>query len=51
VYEKSTTGVEVYNLPLAFLAALVVNVVVSLVAPPVEPELRAASERPECSAS
>lgn len=46
VYEKSTTGVEVYNLPLAFLAALVVNVVVSLVAPPVEPELRAASERP-----
>ena len=32
-YDKATTGVEVYNLPLAFVAALIVNVVVSLIAP------------------
>ncbi|MHC4695669.1 MAG: sodium/proline symporter [Planctomycetota bacterium] len=33
VYDPAATGVEVYNLPLAFLAALVVNVVVSLLVP------------------
>lgn len=33
VYDKAATGIEVYNLPLAFIAALTVNVLVSLVAP------------------
>ena len=33
VYDPTVTGVEVYNLPLAFMAALVVNVVVSLLVP------------------
>jgi Na+/proline symporter len=33
VYDQAATGVEVYNLPLAFAAALVVNVVVSLARP------------------
>lgn len=32
-YDKAATGIEIYNLPLAFVAALVVNVVVSLVLP------------------
>jgi hypothetical protein len=30
VYDASVTGVELYNLPVAFLAALAVNVFVSL---------------------
>jgi sodium/proline symporter len=30
VYDASATGVELYNLPVAFLAALSVNVFVSL---------------------
>ena len=30
IYDPSTTGVELYNLPVAFVAALSVNVVVSL---------------------
>jgi SSS family transporter len=33
VYEMGATRIEVYNLPLAFVAALVVNIVVSLLAP------------------
>jgi len=33
VYDKDTTGIEIYNLPLAFIAALVVNVLVSLIVP------------------
>ena len=33
LYDKSTTGVEIYNLPLAFICAFVVNVVVSLLVP------------------
>jgi sodium/proline symporter len=32
-YNPEATGVEIYNLPLAFLAALIVNVVVSLIVP------------------
>jgi sodium/proline symporter len=32
-YQPERTGVEVYNLPLAFLVALIVNVVVSLLLP------------------
>lgn len=32
-YDASATGVEVYNLPLAFVAALIVNVLISLVLP------------------
>ncbi len=32
-YDPTTTGIEVYNLPLAFVVALVVNVMVSLVMP------------------
>ncbi len=32
-YDSDATGVEVYNLPLAFLAALIINVVVSLTVP------------------
>jgi Na+/proline symporter len=32
-YDKTETGIEIYNLPLAFVCALVVNVVVSLIAP------------------
>ena len=32
-YPADQTGVEVYNLPVAFVAALVVNVVVSLLTP------------------
>ncbi len=33
VYDAGETGIEVYNLPLAFVAALIVNVIVSLIAP------------------
>jgi sodium/proline symporter len=33
LYDAGSTGVEVYNLPLAFVAALLVNVVVSLLRP------------------
>ena len=33
VYDKDATGIEIYNLPLAFIAALVVNVLVSLIVP------------------
>ncbi|MFQ5590419.1 MAG: hypothetical protein ACE5HE_04570, partial [Phycisphaerae bacterium] len=33
VYDPAATGVEIYNLPLAFVAALAVNVLVSLLAP------------------
>ena len=33
-YDPAVIGIEVYNLPLAFLAALVVNVIVSLLVPP-----------------
>ena len=33
VYDPAATGVEVYNLPLAFTVALIVNVVVSLLVP------------------
>ncbi len=33
VYDKDVTGIEVYNLPLAFVFALVVNIVVSLLSP------------------
>ncbi len=33
VYDEAATGVHVYNLPLAFVAALIVNIVVSLVVP------------------
>ena len=36
VYDAAATGVEVYNLPLAFMAALIVNVVVSLFTTPPE---------------
>jgi Na+/proline symporter len=32
-YNKEVTGIEIYNLPLAFVAALIVNIVVSLLAP------------------
>jgi sodium/proline symporter len=32
-YNPEATGVEIYNLPLAFLAALIVNVVFSLIVP------------------
>jgi Na+/proline symporter len=31
-YDADKTGIEIYNLPLAFACALVVNVVVSLIA-------------------
>ena len=34
VYNEAATGVQVYNLPLAFVAALVMNVVCSLLFPP-----------------
>ncbi len=37
IYDADATGVEVYNLPLAFVAALIVNVVVSLFTKPPEP--------------
>jgi Na+/proline symporter len=33
VYDAGATGVEVYNLPFAFVAALIVNVVISLIVP------------------
>ncbi len=33
VYDEAATGVHVYNLPLAFVAALVVNILVSLIVP------------------
>jgi Na+/proline symporter len=33
VYDKDATGIEVYNLPLAFIVALIVNVVFSLLIP------------------
>jgi Na+/proline symporter len=36
VYNEAETGVHIYNLPLAFLAALVVNVVLSLLLPPTQ---------------
>ena len=32
-YGSQTRDVEIYNLPLAFIAALIVNVVVSLLTP------------------
>ena len=32
-YDKAATGIEIYNLPLGFLCALVVNVVASLIFP------------------
>ena len=32
-YDAEATGIEVYNLPLAFVAALIVNVIVSFVTP------------------
>ncbi|MBN2448283.1 MAG: hypothetical protein JXO22_16270, partial [Phycisphaerae bacterium] len=34
VYNEAATGVHVYNLPLAFVAALITNVVFSLIVPP-----------------
>ena len=34
IYDEAATGVHVYNLPLAFVCALIVNVVVSLIWPP-----------------
>lgn len=33
VYDAASAGVEIYNLPLAFVAALIVNVIVSLALP------------------
>ncbi|MFQ5805974.1 MAG: sodium/proline symporter [Phycisphaerae bacterium] len=33
VYDAEATGVEIYNLPLAFVCALIVNVVLSLIRP------------------
>lgn len=33
VYDAGVTGIEIYNLPFAFLCALIVNVAVSLIAP------------------
>ncbi len=36
-YDASRTGIEIYNLPLAFVAAFLVNVVVSLARPDREP--------------
>ena len=33
VYDKDATGIEIYNLPLAFIAALIVNIVFSLLIP------------------
>ena len=38
VYDESATGVHVYNLPLAFIAALLVNAVVSIWMPDSPPE-------------
>ena len=44
LYDRAATGVEIYNLPLAFVAALLVNVVVSLLGPDGESE---PEDRPE----
>lgn len=51
-YDQSQTGIEVYNLPLAFMLALVVNVVISLLMPdrPAARGFPAASTAPSRSA-
>jgi hypothetical protein len=41
-FESAINGVEVYNLPLAFLCALVVNVIISLLVPGRAVDARAA---------
>lgn len=46
VYDAAATGVEVYNLPLAFVAALLVNVLASLALPD-KPEPRGFPVAPE----
>jgi len=46
VYDEAATGVHIYNLPLGFICALVVNIVFSLIRPDTA-ETAAASQTPE----